>query len=109
MGAWPANCALCKRKAKRNQRSGLHHHSKNYADYGGKNFIAADKTNRSHVYQALLPEEATQQQLLDKFLDTTFRGSAMKLVMQALGNHRTSEAELNQIRNLLDKLEGGQK
>lgn len=74
-----------------------------------KNFIVADKTNRSHIYQALLPEEATQKQLLNKFLDTTFRGSAMKLVMQALGNHRTSEEELNQIRNLLDKLEGGQK
>ncbi|QNF33004.1 BlaI/MecI/CopY family transcriptional regulator [Adhaeribacter swui] len=74
-----------------------------------KNFISADKSNRSHVYQALLPEEDTQKQLLDKFLDTAFRGSAMKLVMQALGNHRTSEEELNQIRNLLDKLEGGQK
>ncbi|MDQ3291945.1 MAG: BlaI/MecI/CopY family transcriptional regulator [Bacteroidota bacterium] len=74
-----------------------------------KNFIAADKSSRSHVYQALLPEEDTQRQLLDKFLDTAFRGSASKLVMQALGNHRTSEDELNQIRNLLDKLEGGQK
>lgn len=74
-----------------------------------KNFIAADKSNRSYVYQALVPEEDTQKQLLDKFLDTAFRGSATKLVLQALGNHRTSEDELNQIRNLLDKLEGGQK
>ncbi|QMU30762.1 BlaI/MecI/CopY family transcriptional regulator [Adhaeribacter radiodurans] len=74
-----------------------------------KNFIAADKSSRSHVYQVLLPEEDTQKQLLDKFLDTAFRGSASKLVLQALGNHRTSEDELNQIRHLLDKLEGGQK
>lgn len=74
-----------------------------------KKFIEADKSNRSHVYRSLLQEEATQQQLLHKFLDTAFRGSAMKLVMQALGNHRTSETELNEIRNLLDKLEGGQK
>lgn len=74
-----------------------------------KNLITADKSNRSHVYQPLLAEEATQQQLLDKFLDTAFRGSAMKLVLQALGNHRASEAELNQIRDLLDKMEGGQK
>lgn len=73
-----------------------------------KNLIAADKSNRSHVYQPLLTEEATQQQLLGKFLDTAFRGSALKLVLQALGNHRASEAELNQIRDLLDKLEGGQ-
>lgn len=72
-----------------------------------KGYIQADKSNRSHVYQPLLKEEATQKQLLGKFLDTAFRGSAMKLVMQALGNHHTSNDELNQIRTLLDKLEGG--
>ena len=74
-----------------------------------KNIIEADKSARTHVYRPLLKEEDTQKHLLNNFLDTTFRGSAMKLVMQALGNHKTSEEELNQIRNLLDKLEGGNK
>ncbi len=74
-----------------------------------KGMVEPDKSNRSHVYRPLLTEEATQQKLLDRFLDTTFRGSAMKLVMQALGNHKTSPEELDEIRNLLDKLEGGKK
>jgi len=72
-----------------------------------KGMLEADKASRSHVYQPLLEEENTQRQLLDRFLDATFRGSASKLVMQALGNSKTSPEELNQIRNLLDKLEGG--
>ncbi|QCR23878.1 BlaI/MecI/CopY family transcriptional regulator [Pontibacter sp. SGAir0037] len=74
-----------------------------------KGMLEADKTNRSHIYRPLLEEEKTQQQLLNKFLDATFRGSAMKMVMQALGNRSTSKEELDEIRNLLDKLKGGEK
>ncbi|NDK56866.1 BlaI/MecI/CopY family transcriptional regulator [Pontibacter fetidus] len=72
-----------------------------------KGILEADKSSKSHVYSALLSEETTQRRLLDRFLDTTFRGSASKLVMQALGSQHTSKAEIDEIRNLLDKLEGG--
>lgn len=74
-----------------------------------KNMVRRDESNRSHVYEPLLKEETTQKQLLHKFLDTTFRGSASKLVMQALGNHQTTPEELDEIRELLNKLEGGAK
>ncbi|WP_242921731.1 BlaI/MecI/CopY family transcriptional regulator [Pontibacter liquoris] len=72
-----------------------------------KEMLDADKSNRSHVYRPLLEEEATQRRLLDRFLDAAFRGSASKLVLQALGNSKTSPEELNEIRNLLNKMEGG--
>lgn len=71
-----------------------------------KDMLAVDKASRSHVYRPLLEEENTQRQLLNRFVDAAFRGSASKLVMQALGNSKTSQEELNEIRNLLDKLEG---
>ncbi|PRY14874.1 putative transcriptional regulator [Pontibacter ummariensis] len=74
-----------------------------------KGMLEADKTSRSHVFRPLLQEEDTQRQLLDRFLDSAFRGSAGKLVMQALGNRSTSKEELDEIRDLLDKLEGGTK
>ncbi|WP_266203506.1 BlaI/MecI/CopY family transcriptional regulator [Pontibacter kalidii] len=74
-----------------------------------KKMLEADKSSRSHIFRPLLQEEDTQQQLLDRFLDTAFRGSASKLVMQALGNSRASKEELDEIRDLLDKLEGGTK
>ncbi|MBA9078407.1 MULTISPECIES: BlaI/MecI/CopY family transcriptional regulator [Rufibacter] len=70
-----------------------------------KNLVTRDEESRSHLYQAAVTEEETQQSLLNRFLDTTFRGSAMKLVMQALGNRKTSPEELDQIRHLLKKLE----
>jgi BlaI family transcriptional regulator, penicillinase repressor len=74
-----------------------------------KHMLEADKSSRSHIFSPLLEEVPTQKQLLNIFLDAAFRGSASKLVMQALGNNSTSQEELNEIRNLLDKLEGGKK
>ena len=74
-----------------------------------KGLVNRDEDNRTHIYKAKVTEQETQQHLLDRFLDTTFRGSAMKLVMQALGNHQTSKEELDQIRQLLDQIEGGKK
>lgn len=69
-----------------------------------KGMVSRDESTRSHIYSAAITETATQKQLLDRFLDTAFRGSALKLVMQALGNQKTSKQDLNEIRNLLDKL-----
>jgi BlaI family penicillinase repressor len=74
-----------------------------------KGMVARDESGRSHVYQAAIGETATQKQLLDRFLDTAFRGSALKMVMQALGNKKTSEQDLNEIRNLLDNLKADKK
>ena len=50
-------------------------------------------------------EQDTQGLLLDRFVDATFGGSALKLVMQALGHRRTSADELAQIRRLLNDIE----
>jgi len=74
-----------------------------------KGLVIRNEDSRTHIYAASVTEQETQQHLLDRFLDTAFRGSAMKLVMQALGNHRTSKEELDQIRQLLDQIEGGKK
>jgi predicted transcriptional regulator len=60
---------------------------------------------RSHVYEANVSEEETQSTLLERFVDTAFRGSASKLVMHALGNHKSTPAELDEIRKLLDQIE----
>jgi hypothetical protein len=46
-----------------------------------------------------------QRRLLKRFVDTAFRGSAMKMVMQALGNHRASTEELDEIKALIRRLE----
>ena len=70
-----------------------------------KKMLKRDTSHRSHLYKPALKENDTQRMLLDRFLTTAFGGSAMKLVLQALGNHNASKEEISQIRELLDNLE----
>ncbi|GAA3946176.1 BlaI/MecI/CopY family transcriptional regulator [Hymenobacter algoricola] len=70
-----------------------------------KGLVLRDDDSRTHVYRAAVREEETQGLLLDRFVDAAFGGSAMKLVLQALGNRRTSKEELQQIRTLLNDME----
>ncbi|GAA3999957.1 BlaI/MecI/CopY family transcriptional regulator [Hymenobacter fastidiosus] len=70
-----------------------------------KGLVLRDDDSRTHVYRAAVREEETQGLLLDRFVDAAFGGSAMKLVLQALGNRRTSKEELQQIRTLLNQME----
>lgn len=73
-----------------------------------KGLLDRDTNQRTHIYNSLISERETKQRLLDKFVDTTFRGSAMDLVMQALGNHDASQEELTAIKALIQKLEDEQ-
>lgn len=70
-----------------------------------KHLVNRTEEGRYHVYQAIVDEHETQQNLLNRFVDATFGGSAMKMVMQALGNHKASKEELDEIRKLLDEIE----
>ena len=70
-----------------------------------KGLVRRDDADRSHVYRAAVREQETQSLLLDKFVEATFGGSALKLVMQALGSRSTTDEELAQIRRLLNDIE----
>ncbi|MFT4758713.1 MAG: BlaI family penicillinase repressor [Paraglaciecola sp.] len=70
-----------------------------------KKLVSRNTDSRTHIYSAAINESETQGKLLDQFVDATFRGSAMKLVMQALGNHKASSEELGEIKALIDKIE----
>jgi len=70
-----------------------------------KGLVERKKDGRSHIYSATIKKEKTQQLLLDKILDTAFGGSASKLVMQALGNKKATKEELQEIKELINKLE----
>ena len=70
-----------------------------------KGLVRRDDRQRTHIYEAVLPAEATQRQLVRDLLDRAFGGSARQLVMQALSAERASKADLAEIRKLLDALE----
>ena len=72
-----------------------------------KNLLNRDERSMKHVYSAAVEEQQTKSALLDKFVDSMFNGSASSLMMQLLGNKKTSPEELKQIKDLLNSLDKG--
>ena len=70
-----------------------------------KGLVVRDESRWSHVYEAAVPAEQTQRQLVRDLLDRAFRGSAQQLVVQALAAKRASRQELTEIRRLIEELE----
>ena len=70
-----------------------------------KGFVTRVEDGRTHRYAAAVTEDATKNTLLQNFVDTAFRGSAMELVLQALGNHEASSAELDAVKALIAQIE----
>ena len=70
-----------------------------------KGLLQRDDTARTHIYTPAMPQEDTQKHLLNHFVDSAFKGSAMQLVMQALGNHDASKDELAEIKALIQQME----
>lgn len=73
-----------------------------------KGLVNREEEGRTHLYTASVTKEATQSLLLHEFVDNAFRGSAMQLVLQALGNHDASAAELDEIKALIAQIEHSQ-
>ncbi len=69
-----------------------------------KGQLSRTKAGKTHIYTAIITEKDTQKHLVDKLKDSLFQGSALKLVMQALGDKKTSADELQQIRDYLDEI-----
>ena len=73
-----------------------------------KGLVTRVKDGRNHIYSAAVEQHAAQRQLLDKLLNGVFGGSASNLVMQALGNHKATKEELEEIKRYISSLEGGE-
>lgn len=73
----------------------------------GKGLVTRNEAGKTHVYAAGVPAEKMQRRLLGDLMEKVFAGSVSRLVMQALGAKKVSEAELREIRKLLDQFEGG--
>jgi BlaI family transcriptional regulator, penicillinase repressor len=67
-----------------------------------KGLVKRNETERTHVYSASAGEEQTQRQLVKDLVDRAFGGSAAQLVLRALSAEGASDAELKEIRKLID-------
>lgn len=70
-----------------------------------KGLVERDTTSKTHLYSALASQQKTQQHLVERLIDNAFNGSAARLVMQALGNHKSSKDEIDAIKKYLDELD----
>ncbi len=71
-----------------------------------KGLVKRDESQRAHVYEARVPQEQTETQLVRDLVDRAFGGSPGRLVMQALSSRKATPEERDRIRRLLDELEG---
>ena len=70
-----------------------------------RGMLVREAQGRKHIYTAAMAEDDAKNALLDRFLQKTFGGSALKLVMQAIGNNRTSAEELKQLKQYIESIE----
>jgi len=70
-----------------------------------KGILKRDESQMKHIYIPVEAEEKTKVQLLDRFVNTLYKGSASQLMMQLLGNEKTSKKEIEEIKRLLDSME----
>ncbi|RPD43979.1 BlaI/MecI/CopY family transcriptional regulator [Hymenobacter sediminis] len=70
-----------------------------------KGLVIRDDAQWPHVYRAAVKEEETQGHLLARLTESAFGGSALKLVLRALGLGQNTREELDQIKALLNDIE----
>ena len=74
-----------------------------------KGMLERNMNSRTHIYNAVIEEKETKNQLIDKFISTLFGGSTSGMVLQALGNQKCSTKELNEIKKLINNIENPEK
>lgn len=72
----------------------------------GKGLVVRDERQRAHVYRAAVSRNGTQKRMLSDLALRLFGGRPAQLAISALGGDAPpSDAELREIRMLLDRIE----
>ncbi len=69
----------------------------------GKGLLIRTERFGAHVYEAGIPREQTQKQIVGDLLDRVFEGSSYSLVMRALGAKPASAEELDKIKRMIEE------
>ena len=74
-----------------------------------KGTLVRDERVRPQIYRAARPQRDTQRGIIRDLVSRAFGGSSASLVMQALSDRKSTTEEREQIRALLDALDGRDK
>jgi len=70
-----------------------------------KKMLVRDESSMKHIYSPAVEEQKTKSFLLEKFVDSMYNGSASSLMLQLLGNKKTSKKEIDAIREIIRKMD----
>jgi predicted transcriptional regulator len=71
-----------------------------------KGYVRADKGSLAHVFHAAISREELLRQHLQELADQLCEGTPAPLVLALVEGQRLTSAEIEQLRQLLDRLEG---
>jgi predicted transcriptional regulator len=74
-----------------------------------KGIVDRNTDARTHVFTAAFAQSEVQRNLLQRLADSAFQGSAMQMVMHVLGGHDASSEELQEVKDLIEKVENSKK
>lgn len=70
-----------------------------------KGMLLRDERQMKHIYSPAIAESKVKGNMLGRFVDNIYDGSASSLMMALLGNEKTSAEELKKIKDLLKDLD----
>lgn len=73
-----------------------------------KGLVQRDEHAAPHVYRAAISRADAGRRMLSELIEKVYEGSAMSLVLQALSSSRATKEERDEVRRLLDEMEGKQ-
>lgn len=71
-----------------------------------KGLLKRDEEAQPHVYRPVLTREKAGRRMVKELIDKVYEGSALSLVLQALSANKATKEEREEIRRLLDEMEG---
>jgi BlaI family penicillinase repressor len=71
-----------------------------------KGLVTRDEKAQPHIYKAAITRDRAGKRLVRDLIDKVYNGSAHSLVLEALSAQRATQEERDEIRRLLDKMEG---
>ena len=73
-----------------------------------KGLVRRDEKASPHIYRPTLSREAAGKRMLSDLIEKVYDGAAMSLVLQALASTAATKDELDEVRRMLDQMEGKQ-
>lgn len=69
-----------------------------------KELVSREEKGRGHAYTAAVAKQDVQKGMLSGLVEKAFGGSMSTMVLQALGQHKPSSAELEEIQQYVNQL-----